>query len=949
MFGISKAHLHGRLARRLFAVLVATAVLPVALASALVYVQLHAFADQRREEQLLDAAKSTAMNAMAQLGVASVVLESRAVHEREHALQTNQERTLRGVGSSAVNLFSGIRTLPTAELQSAMQSAGLPVLSSSQQRWLDRGGTVLLWSSGTGEPTTYLLCLDAPGDHATLGRLVLDNVWQVESTVSRASSVAVTDESGQLLHGTGRFHRSSGSGTDGASLLAGASQSRLLRTWDEQDETLQGVSWELFLDAAFAAKPLRVTVVEPATSIAREIGAMQASFPTVLILALVLGLWLATTQIRRYMDPLLKLTEGTRRLAVRRFDEPINIDTGDELAELGSAFNNMAGSIQLQFVALESMAEVDRLLLESPGLEQILDSLLPRMAKVTGCTCTSVLIADPDAPNHARCYDLRTGLSTPSPVRRVALDRSALAGIPTGTRLRPLDYSLYEKLPFLEPMRDASCGAIEILPLVHRDMLLGILCLGYGKASAGVPEKSYGHDFADRLTVALTNFRHEERLYQQANFDIVTGLANRHLLQERLAAALDVDASHKSTGAMLYIDLDEFKRVNDSAGHSAGDELLRIVAERLRSCAREGDTIARLGGDEFVLLSPTACDPDTALVRAERLIERISQGIVVSGNEYFVSASVGIVMLFSDGLSVEELLRNGDIAMYRAKETGRGRAVFFAMDMHDRMRNRTKLEAGIRRALAQSEFEVHYQPIHDHQSLVGAEALIRWRDPSGEMLSPGLFIPVAEEAGLITELGAYTIRAVCQHWAAWQTQGCAPGYIAVNVSPRQLRQSDFVAELLFAMKQVGMPSSAMQVEITESVVAEGPGALAALKALSEAGISIALDDFGTGYSSLSYLRTFPIDVVKVDRSFVIDLPNNAAACRLVETIIGMAHGLQKKVVAEGVETAAQREFLLRLRCDRLQGYLLSKPLSATHFNALLKETAETSARRKAIA
>ncbi|HEY6927965.1 MAG TPA: EAL domain-containing protein, partial [Steroidobacteraceae bacterium] len=385
------------------------------------------------------------------------------------------------------------------------------------------------------------------------------------------------------------------------------------------------------------------------------------------------------------------------------------------------------------------------------------------------------------------------------------------------------------------------------------------------------------------------------------------------------------------TGAILYIDLDQFKRVNDTAGHASGDALLQVVAQRLSACVGEGPSVARLGGDEFAVLMPVVPLADGARQLAERIIEALEPAIVIDGREHQVAASVGIALFPGDGIELDDLLKAADIAMYQAKDAGRGQAVFFKREMQEKLLERVKLESDVRRAWQARACTLHYQPILggvEGQGF-GVEALIRL-PATREMprISPAELIAVAEETGLIIELGDWVLNSACQQFAHWRREGLELEYISVNVSVRQLEDPEFLTRLLRAMTVAGIRGDELQLEITESVLARDAALRPLLDEIVARGVRLALDDFGTGYSSLAYLRSYPIHTLKIDRSFIHNLPQDMAGCRLVESIIVMCDALEKRVVAEGVETEAQRDFLLAMGCAGLQGYLLGRPMEA---------------------
>jgi diguanylate cyclase (GGDEF)-like protein len=477
--------------------------------------------------------------------------------------------------------------------------------------------------------------------------------------------------------------------------------------------------------------------------------------------------------------------------------------------------------------------------------------------------------------------------------------------------------------------------------------LAGVFCLGYEAGSqAALDLAQQGKEFADRLSVVLANVAHEEQLYRQAHYDPMTQLPNRQLFRDRLAGEL-ARIGEGTRGALLYIDLDRFKGVNDTGGHDAGDELLRIVGQRISCCIKEGDTVARLGGDEFAVILHGAGDPQHVRGVAERILEMVARPIAITEREYYIGASIGISMYPGDGTSAEELLKNGDIAMYRAKEAGRGRVLFYESEMNARVQAWASVETGLHRALREHLFELHWQPIIAAQGgqVIAAEALLRW---TGTSHSPATFVPVAEASGLIIELGDLVLDAALQQLSSWRTRGVSIPAVSVNVSPRQLREPLFAKRVRECLRRYELDPPCLQLEITEGVMAESSPAERSLRALADAGVLLALDDFGTGYSSLSYLRSLPVHTVKIDRSFITEVPTSRTASQLVETIIVMCRTLNKSVIAEGVETPAQLEFLEQRGCDAIQGYLLAAPAPADSLTAWL-EAGHDEQRRRAVA
>lgn len=449
---------------------------------------------------------------------------------------------------------------------------------------------------------------------------------------------------------------------------------------------------------------------------------------------------------------------------------------------------------------------------------------------------------------------------------------------------------------------------------------------------------------------------YEEQLKHQANFDALTGLPNRNLLQDRIAQALAYARRQSRSVAIAWLDLDHFKLVNDSLGHSAGDALLKIVGERLRACVRSSDTVARLGGDEFVLVLPDQAGWETSSRVVQRVAESVSSDphitetvqrllgvvstpVVVEGQELHVTCSVGLSIFPQDGEDVEVLLKNADAAMYRAKDLGRNNFQFYAAEMNARTGERLAMQAQLRRALEADEFLLHYQPKVDLQSgqITGLEALIRWNNSTLGLVPPDRFIPVLEQSGLMGDVGRWVIEKALSAYAHGLKQDPNFPRIAANVSPVQLMQKDFVAMLETLTRKYGTDTCGLDLEITESLIMKNiEENVAKLKAIRKMGIGIAVDDFGTGYSSLAYLARLPVDTLKIDRAFITDLAANPDSVTIVTTIISLAHALKLKVVAEGVETEEQRALLALFHCDAIQGYLVTRPVPLEHVIELLR-------------
>jgi diguanylate cyclase (GGDEF)-like protein len=432
-----------------------------------------------------------------------------------------------------------------------------------------------------------------------------------------------------------------------------------------------------------------------------------------------------------------------------------------------------------------------------------------------------------------------------------------------------------------------------------------------------------------------------EKLDHLAHHDILTGLPNRLLLRGRLDHAMRRVWRERRGLAVIYLDLDRFKNINDTLGHTAGDELLRIVATRLSDQVRDGDTVARLGGDEFMILLEDCRSPHDARSVAQKVLDSFRAPFLVKDQELFVTASIGISTYPGDGVTVDELISNSDAAMYRAKEQGKDNYQFYTTDLTIAAREKLQLESSLRLALERNEFELHYQPKWNTSTgaITGIEALLRWRHPVHGLVEPLAFLAALEDCGLILPIGRWILRTACRQMQTWRQRGLPAIQMSINISGRQLAQGDLLKVVEESLAESGLDPHYLELEITEGFLMKQPDqAIALLQAFRDWGVSIAIDDFGTGYSSLSYLKQLPIQKLKIDRSFVRDIPENSDDVAITSAIIALGLRLQMLIVAEGVETAEQLEFLKREGCGEAQGYLFSKPLPPAEATALLQRS-----------
>ncbi|MGH8766130.1 MAG: putative bifunctional diguanylate cyclase/phosphodiesterase [Burkholderiales bacterium] len=538
-----------------------------------------------------------------------------------------------------------------------------------------------------------------------------------------------------------------------------------------------------------------------------------------------------------------------------------------------------------------------------------------------------MLAEDPDAP-----FDLHFA-------DRLSLGLDFLAANPASVVL--LDLSLPDSLG-LETFAKvyAHSPAVPIIVLTGTDDKTVALKAVQGGAQDFLVKGRLDRELLVRaMQYSIERKRYQVQIEHQANYDSLTGLPNRSLLHDRLRQAVSAQR-HVRAIAVVFIDLDHFKFVNDSLGHGAGDELLKNMSDRLRSVLRDGDTVARLGGDEFVLILNNQGNEEVIFRAMQRVAAKVNEPMVVEGKELYITCSAGISLYPQDGADVETLLKNADVAMYRAKEAGRNNFQFFTAEMNQLVNERLQLEHSLRRALERREFLLHYQQKVDIKTgaVVGSEALLRWMHPEWGLVRPARFIPLSEETGLIVQIGEWVLEEACRQNVAWLNEGLEPGVVSVNLSARQFRQDGLVRTVSRILASTGLEPSALELELTESMVMhDAEAAIATLQGLKSLGLTLSVDDFGTGYSSLAYLKDLPIDTLKIDRSFVRDITIDGAPNEgvLAQAIISLGHNLDLKVIAEGVETDAQLRFLAKHRCDEVQGFYYGEPVAPDAFAKLL--------------
>jgi len=923
MFRIESGYLRSKVARRVFLLFVLTAFVPVIMIVLVALGQLSGLLEQLGYRELNNTSKSYAMYVVERLNI----LEGATA-----AMVTDMSRGRApdtAVGTSAPFFTRSIRIAHAADL------ASLTVRARDR---LAAGKAVITLAPGdVGAPRVLMWRALEPARLAR-GVLVVEPdpvyLWGDADTLPYQTDICVFDDRGRALFCTRPVIETAHTAfvdkvDDGTERLA----------WRKDGQEFIASNWTLFLDGMFAAPSWTVTAIYPKSALLAPL----ERFWTVLLPALVVSLLLVTLltviQVRRRLIPLEQLIEATRRIGNQDFSTAVTVHSGDEFEELAHALNSMAARLGRQFSALAAWSAADRAILSEPNIERVLETMLDPLSDVMNADMLSITVLEDPKLGLGRTYARSAAATTREIVERTELSAAEIDELKKQPE-REIICRDGQIPAFLGTFARLGATSACVRPVVSQGALVAVIGLGYrGTPSFSEDDRVHVQNLADRVAVALSTAERGEQLYQQAHYDSLTRLPNRSYLKDRLAQDL-VRAQREHQGlALLYIDVDRFKDINDTLGHAAGDRLLQIMAERLRGCVRGTDTVARIGGDEFVIVLGHVASSRDAQSVAKEVIQALSVPISLEGRETIVSCSIGVTLYPDDGLSGEELLRKADTAMYRAKQNGRGRYVFFEEQMNIEALERVALEQDLRCALDRDELVMHFQPQVDLRTgaVVGAEMLVRWNHPTRGLLGPDLFISVAEQIGLIESIGAHLLRRACAQYSRWRADGIALERLAVNASSRQFRQINFWEVVRDSLADANMSASSLELEITESLLLEDSSEVTAnFSRLQGMGVRLAIDDFGMGYSSLSYLKRLPIHMVKIDRAFIRDVPASDDAGTLAGTIIAMARALKKEVIAEGVETEEHIAFLLDNGCHLAQGFGISRPLPAEEFVSYIR-------------
>jgi len=921
------APLGTRVARRVLGLFLVCALLPVLVTILGSYARVQGALVDQRVAQLGQAAESFGTTLLERLYLADQLARSvAATGAAPHTIDNSLARYFQSIvvlrpGVGPRVLHGDVSNLP-----------GDVDIEAAALHFAAGEASILTPVAPGGERSVWLLRAIAPED-LRRGLLAVElnpeYLWGDADELPYLTSVCVLDRSRWPLHCSQRLPETALAQLR-ERLAAGPSGNF---SWESDGEASFSAYRELFLQAKFRGATWPIVVTQPADHALAPARAVAGLVVPIVALGLLLAAFLGLVQVRRTMGPLAQLTAATRSIAARRFGTRVEVARDDEFGALATALNAMSERLGRQFHALGALAQIDSVILSQVDVDRIVAIVLGRMREVVPAAVPLLLLAEDGAPECFRAHAVTadTGAWNRRTIVVGTAELERLTASPDGVRLD----AFASETSLAPALRELGLAGALVLPILLEHRLAGMLVLGHrGEHHLDEDELQLLRDLGDRVAVALATAARDRELYRRAHFDPLTQLPNRLLFLDELGRELARAERRGGMVALLFVDLDGFSQVNDTLGHAAGDELLVHAADRLRACVRRADLVARLGGDEFTVVLPDLRTATDAATVAEHAIKALSEPYRIGHGETFLAASIGVALFPVDGTTAEDLLQHADMAMYRAKEKGRGTHVFFEEGMNREAQRRLALDRELRRALEEEQFVLHYQPQLDLRlnRIVGAEALLRWAHPERGLVAPGPFISFAEETGLIERIGEWVLDAACAQFTTWGAQGVQIDHVSVNVSPRQFRRRDFPDIVARALERHRMPPQRLRLEITESVLVDDSGAAdATLARLCELGTPLELDDFGTGYSSLAYLQRLPVATIKLDRSFIRGIAANDNSQAIVRAAIAMVHALKKQVVAEGVETAEQLRLLREWNCDAIQGYYLSKPLPSSEF------------------
>lgn len=937
MLKIKGTFLDSKVARRLFSLFIISALIPIVILAFFSLRQINFLTSQNIEQDLRQSAKSFGLSVFDRLTLLNQKLTIHAEAFEQSSFDTTQALPSEDFSQLYVVNLTDNYVLNLAD-NTYQTGEFLPLLSEAEFAFIYQGNSVILTQYKADLPAKiFLVRAIKNSDRLIAGVINAEALW--------GSSETFDESKGFCIYGTGNKH-----------IFCSQSQldtklDNIKSAWKEvatgnlqltdSDQSMFIGFWNLFLKPSFLYPSFTIAITYDKNVALAPVDRLRNTFIIISLLALISIAFLSTLQIRRYLTPLEELMRGIKRISNNNFDVPVSVTTDDEFNQLADSFNSMSMRISQQFKFLTTLSEIDQLILSNITVKDILATTISHACNAVQSETIHIALFD---ANHGDAFDLYSedihhihGISMVSQAISPA-DKESICN--KKTVIYKLDGAV---LPdYLKLLIEDNLSCFVLVPILLNEKLSAILIFGFQTSEISQETHFRLRELGDRFAIALEKSEWEKQLYLQAHYDPLTQLPNRQLLNDRLQQAVKRATRDKSSFSLMFMDLDRFKTVNDSLGHTSGDRLLQAVSQRLITTLRDDDTVARLGGDEFIIFLASSADTDENYSHvtqvAKKILSSIALPFTLDNQDVHVSASIGIATFPADGTDVETLIKNADSAMYHAKAEGRNNFQYYSKKLNDQALQLLVLENNLHRAFDNNEFELYYQPKVETTTgrILGAEALIRWNHSTDGLIAPYKFIPIAEDSGLIRQLGEWTINEACRQNSHWQHEGLDKIKVSVNLSPKQFHQQDLIKLVEQSLVNNKLHAEYLDLEIVESAAMNDINqTITTLNQLKKIGVSISIDDYGTGFSTLSYLKKFPVDCLKVDRAFVENLVDDTGDQAIVSSTILLAHSLGLSVVAEGVEDAHQLAFLRKHGCDEIQGYYFSRPVAAKEFTQLL--------------
>lgn len=921
----------GRLSRQIFFSLLVTALAPTLVLSFFAYLTINDYFESNINRQVYSESRSLGLTLFDRLEN----MESNLNYLGKIVENETREQDFDWLNKMFSSLYifeqGDVKELLYGDFYTAIN------LKESQRNHLQQRALLMLYSSGQ----QYQFLMVTPMNMAEERYLVgaIDNAYLWNLTTKETDFFCAGTFPGQLLYCSGEEARHN------KARLAELTSRQLKKQSDYYeiqfaDRQYVGNDWPLFIQPQFGLKQINIYYFLPRKTAFLEYNFFSKVFPQTIAIILLIAYLLTSIQVRRSLDPLTKLTKGANDITEGRYGTQVEIKSNNEFETLGRAFNDMSNRVKEQHNELKTLARLDRLILSKPDTTYIVEVLLQYIPQVIRLQSLAIMVFDNSSIYMGTVYYHKQGSITLERTNLILGENEYEELEKTRDVLRKNDEDQHG---YLGPLQQFDNQQFLITPIRSNENLIGAIMIGLSDEMADI---SYYKDnvlpLADRAAVAFSNANWEKKLFNQAHYDELTGLPNRFLFKDRFEQAIERAKRSDVQVSILFLDLDRFKSVNDSLGHEMGDLLLKEVGNRFLNCVRAYDSVARFGGDEFVIILsdvlPEHIYEQSALM-AERIIKSLEEPIVINEREFFVSPSIGIAIYPQDGRNYDEMLKRADTAMYQAKKQSSASYRFFENESNVEPLLKLELEVELRHALENSQFSLCYQPKIDLRSkrVTDVEALIRWHHAEKGTLMPDAFIPLAEETGIIADIGYWVLREACQQSKSWAEKGMQLN-IAINISSVQLREQDFYENVVQIIEDTGVDPHMLEFEVTEPIYIDNPeNTMRLLGNLRQFGISICMDDFGTGYSSLTYLQQMPVNKLKIDKVFIDKINKDNISCSIVKSIIMLAHSLELRVVAEGVETDEQYAYLGEVSCDEAQGYHICHALPADELIEFIRQ------------